>query len=172
MLQGLRRNFMIVDQLGHWKKYFTAEIWETIFAELAALNEDTPEGEKKIRGDEVILKVFSYETASPESEWAEMESHRRYLDIHTTLTNAERIAWHPVASLKMLRPYNDDADEIIYCKPDQVSSSLLMTPGLFALFGPEDAHMPRLHASHDPQQVKKAAMKIRIDAVGQGYGDK
>jgi len=37
-----------------------------------------------------------------------------------------------------------------------------LTPGLFALFGPEDAHMTRLHAAGQPETVKKAVMKISI----------
>ncbi len=151
---------MIVDHLNSWKKNFTAQIWETIFAELAALHENTPEGEKKICGDDVILKVFSYETIHTESNLAEMESHRRYLDIHTTITGVERIDWHPVSFLEAICPYEEKADEIIYAKPDRAAASLLMIPGLFALFGPADAHMPRLHATDSTRIVKKAVMKI------------
>lgn len=40
-----------------------------------------------------------------------------------------------------------------------------MTPGLFALFGPNDAHMPRLQLIDKPEVVKKAVMKIRIDTM-------
>lgn len=56
---------MIVDRLTHWKNYFTNPVWETIFCELAALDKNTPEMEKKIRGDDIILKVFSYATVAP-----------------------------------------------------------------------------------------------------------
>lgn len=151
---------MIVDRLVNWKKYFTAGRWETVFGRLAALNADTPEGEEKIDGDDLVLKIFSYETLDPASDLAEMESHRLYLDVHTTLTNAERIDWHPAKSLKVLRPYDENADEIIYAKPGKSAASLLMTPGLFALFCPADAHRPRINAQSQPQIVKKAVMKI------------
>jgi len=82
---------MIVDHLNSWKNYFTNPVWKKIFDELAALNENTPAMEKKIFGDDIILKVFSYTTIDPHDEQAELESHRRYLDIHTSITNAERI---------------------------------------------------------------------------------
>jgi len=154
---------VIVDQLENWKNYFTDLVWETIFIELAALDETTPEMEKKIFGDDIILKVFSYETVDRKDDQAELESHRSYLDIHTTIASAERIEWHPVDSLEIILPYDKIADEIYYAKPEWQGSGLLMTPGLFALFGPHDAHMPRLYATGRPDVVKKAVMKIRWD---------
>jgi YhcH/YjgK/YiaL family protein len=154
---------MIVDYLKNWGNYFTNPVWETIFAELTALNEKTPEMEKKIRGDDIILKVFSYTTISPRDEQAELESHRRYLDIHTSIINAERIDWFPVASLKVIKPYNGMEDAIYYARREPADASIVMRPGLFALFSPNDAHMPRLHMAGKPAAVKKAVLKIRFD---------
>jgi len=151
---------MIIDQIGHWKKYFQNPVWESVFAELAALNENTEEREKKILGDDVILKVFSYETLDPRDDQVCPESHRIYLDIHTTIINAERIDWYPASQLTVTRPYDAVEDEISYAKPAAACASLLLTPGLFALFGPDDAHRPRLFLPDKPKQVKKAVMKI------------
>ncbi len=154
---------MIVDQLSQWKNYFTNSVWKIIFNELTALNEATPEMEKKICGDDIILKVFSYTTIDPQDELAELESHRRYLDIHTSIIHAERIDWFPVDSLKVIKPYDETADEVYYAKPRTSYAGIVMSPGLFALFGPHDAHMPRLHVADNPETVKKAVMKIRFD---------
>lgn len=154
---------MIVDQLNQWRNYFTNPVWEIIFSELLALNENTPEMEKKIHGDEIILKVFSYTTIDPRGDLAELESHRRYLDIHTSIINAEQIDWYPAASLKVIKPYDDAEDAVYYARPESSCAGIVMTPGLFALFGPNDAHMPRLYAAGKPEAVKKAVMKIRID---------
>lgn len=154
---------MIVDQLSHWNNYFTGPVWEAVFAELTALNADTPEMEKKIRGDDIVLKVFSHTTIDPHDPQAELESHRRYLDIHTSIINAERIDWHPTSSLKFAGLYDDQADAVVYERPKTAGCGIVMLPGLFALFGPQDAHMPRLHAADKPQIVKKAVMKIRLD---------
>jgi beta-galactosidase beta subunit len=38
-----------------------------------------------------------------------------------------------------------------------------MTPGVFALFGPDDAHMPGISPAGRTQSVKKAVMKISTD---------
>src|SRR5665647_3560401 len=146
---------MIVDQLRQRKNYFTNPVWEIIFSELLALNENTPEMEKKIRGDDIILKVFSYNTIDPRDDLAELESHRRYLDIHTSIINAERIDWYPAASLKVIKPYDDTEDAVYYARLQSACTGIVMTPGLFALFGPSDAHMPRLYAADKPEAVKK-----------------
>jgi YhcH/YjgK/YiaL family protein len=156
---------MIVDQLSRWENYFKNPVWKTIFGELSALNENTPEMEKKIRGDDIILKVFSYATLDPRDEQVYPESHRIYLDIHASIINAERIDWYPASSLTVSRPYDAVKDEITYAKPQGAAASLIMPPGLFVLFGPHDAHMPRLFASGKPQPVKKAVMKIPVDIL-------
>jgi len=156
---------MIMDQLSQWVNYFTDPVWKTIFGELIALNKNTPEMEKKICGGDIVLKVFSYTTIDPRNDLAELESHRRYLDIHTSIIGAERIDWYPAASLSVIKPYDEIADEACYVKPHAACAGLVMTPGRFILFGPNDAHMPRLQATNKPEVVKKAVMKIRFDAI-------
>ncbi len=151
-----------MDHLGNWKNYFTSPLWKTIFNELTALNERTPEMEKKISGDDIILKVFTHATIDSQDDQAELESHRRYLDIHTSIINAERIDWYPAASLNVIKPYDENEDAVYYARREPAGASLIMCPGLFALFGPDDAHMPRLHAAGKSEAVKKAVMKIRF----------
>ena len=154
---------MIVDRLDNWQIYFKKPIWETIFAELKALNEKAPAMEKKIRGDDIILKVFSYETADPASDRAELETHKKYIDIHTTITNVERIDWYPSSVLKTIKPYDENEDAEYYAKPDLFYAGINMVPGIFAVFWPSDAHMPGLQVAGKTELIKKAVMKISID---------
>lgn len=156
---------MIVDHLHNWKRYFTNPLWETVFSELAALDEKTPETDRKIAGDDIILKVFSYTTLDPHDQQVLPESHRKYYDIHTSIIQSERIEWDPVSSLTVLKAYDAAEDEIVYAKPGTAAASILMRPGLFVLFGPDDAHRPRLHPSGGPQLVKKAVMKISVNLL-------
>jgi len=155
---------VIVDHLNRWKNYFSRPLWETVFGELLLLDENTPEMEKKIRGDDIILKVLSYKTVDPQNERVEPESHRRYLDIHTSIIHSERIDWFPAASLTVVKPYDEIEDAVCYENPQSVRTGIVMHPGLFALFGPSDAHMPGLCCTSGcPETIKKAVMKIRID---------
>ena len=154
---------MIVDRLDNWQIYFRNPLWETIFVELLALNKNTPAMEKKVKDDDVILKVFSYETISPKSPEAELESHKKYIDIHMAITKSEKIEWYPTSVLKIIKPYDAVEDAVCYERPKQAGASLVMHPGIFAMFWPGDAHMPRLQAAGKPEIIKKAVMKISID---------
>ena len=156
---------MIVDRLNNWKIYFKEPTWETIFAQLQDLNENTPAMEKKIKDDNIILKVFSYETIEPASPEAELESHKKYIDIHTTITNSERIEWSSSVVLKIIKPYDASEDAVYYERPQLFSASINMYPGIFAVFWPSDAHMPRLQTFGKPQLVKKAVMKVNINLL-------
>ena len=151
---------MIVDRLDNWKIYFREPFWETIFAQLQALNENTAASEKKIKDDDVILKVFSYETIGPADPEAELESHKKYIDIHTTITKKERIEWYPTAGLKIIKPYDANEDAVYYERREPACARLNMYPGMFAMFWPGDAHMPRLQVVGEAELVKKAVMKV------------
>jgi biofilm protein TabA len=154
---------MIIDCLDNWQIYFRNSVWEKIFAELLALNENTPAMEKKIKGDEIILKVFNYNTINPDAPEAELESHRKYVDIHTTLTKNEKIECYPARDLKIIKPYDAVEDAMFYERPRQTASSLNMYPGIFAMFWPLDAHLPGLRVADKPEMIKKAVMKINVD---------
>lgn len=151
---------MIVDQLHSWHKYFSHSVWKTIFDELCALHEETPQGERHVSGNDIILKVFSYDTLDVLDDQSYPESHRKYLDIHLSLSSCERIDWSPASLLTPVKPYDDLEDEIVYARPPAPAAGLIMTPGIFALFTPEDAHWPRLHPDGTPMRVKKAVMKV------------
>jgi YhcH/YjgK/YiaL family protein len=154
---------MIIDCLDNWQIYFRNSVWKNIFVELLALNENTPAMEKKIKGDDIILKVFSYKTITPNAPDAELESHKKYIDIHTTITKGEKIEWYPAQALKIIKPYDAIEDALCYEKPLQTGSGLNMYPGIFAMFWPGDAHMPGLQIAVKPEMIKKAVMKISID---------
>lgn len=156
---------MIVDSFDNWQIYFNHSIWKTVFAELLALNENTPAMEKKIKGDDIILKVFSYETIRPDAPEAELESHKKYIDVHTAITESETIKWYPASGLRIIKPYNTLEDFICYEIPKQPGAELMMHPGVFAVFWPGDAHMPRLQMDKKPQMMKKAVMKVNIELV-------
>lgn len=156
---------MIVDRLDNWRIYFKEPVWESIFAQLQALNENTPAMEKKIKDDDIILKVFSYETIGSNGPEAELESHKKYIDIHTTITKGERIEWYPTSVLKIIKPYDAAEDAVCYERPQPTCASLNMYTGIFAMFWPDDAHMPRLQVAGKSELIKKAVMKVSIDFV-------
>jgi len=156
---------MIVDNISNWRINFKNPVWEVVFAEIQLLNENTQEMEKKIQNDDIILKVFSYETLAATDPRAELESHRKYIDIHTTIAGGERIDWYPTSVLSAKYPYSEKEDTLYYERKDQPWAGINMYPGIFAALWPEDAHMPRIMTGEKSELIKKAVFKIRIDLV-------
>lgn len=66
------------------------------------------------------------------------------------LNRWENYFTHPV-----WETYDEIEDTVCYEKSESARTGIVMHPGIFALFGPVDAHMPGLHASGNPWAVKK-----------------
>jgi biofilm protein TabA len=154
---------LIVDHINNWKIHFKNPIWEIVFKELKTLNGSTPAAEKKLLNDDIILKVFENKTITQADPAAELETHRKYIDIHTTLSGSERIDWYPASLLKVRTQYNAAEDAEYYEWQEPAYASIIMHPGIFAAFWPEDAHMPGLVTEEKSQVIRKAVFKISID---------
>lgn len=126
---------------------------------LATVAPDTPDGRYPIRGDEVFALVQGYHTA-PGTE-KRFEAHRRHLDIQLVAAGRERILYAPADALEVETPYEEESDVLFFREPG-VSSSLLLTPGHFAIFHPADAHKPGCMAGRR-DEVRKVVVKVRVE---------
>ena len=90
------------------------------------------------------------------------EAHRQYIDIQCTLQGQERVACLPIEKLTETKPYSEDGDCALYSS-DTTCQPLEMTigAGYFAIFFPQDGHMPGLSAP-SPAPVKKVVVKVKI----------
>ena len=149
---------MIVDQLSQRRQYPYGDAWNTAFTFLQTLDADTEEGRHNLQGEDIYAMIESYETKSPES--ARPEAHRRYVDIQMLLSGTECITWWPTRDLTVVQPFAPDSDIAFYEQPESLGIPLILTPGRFAVFFPEDAHMPGLRTSDSPSPVKKVVIKI------------
>ena len=91
------------------------------------------------------------------------EAHRQYIDIQYTLHGQERIACLPIEKLTETKPYSQEGDCALY-SADTIHQPLEMTigAGYFAIFYPQDGHMPQL-CVNTPQTVKKVVVKVQIN---------
>jgi biofilm protein TabA len=155
---------MILDRLENWHRYFPGPRLEAAFEFLKGLGADTKEGEYPIEGRDIFARVMSYSTRTPEE--AVLESHRKYVDVQTVLTDAEGMEWHPAGSLGVETPYDEAKDAIFYFRPEDVRARLNMYPGNFVVFFPEDAHMPQLIVGSGPVLIKKVVVKVKLELFG------
>ena len=150
---------MIVDSLANWELYRGVQgALESGFRYLEALAPDTPDGRYPIDGDRVIALVQSYETGPATSK--RFETHRDHIDIQFIAAGRERILHAPAEGLLVESPYDAGRDVMFHHDPE-ASSSVLMEPGSFAVFYPDDAHKPGCMAG-GRDRVRKVVVKVKV----------
>lgn len=89
------------------------------------------------------------------------EAHRDYIDIQYLIGGREKICCLPLEYLNEIKAYNKDIDAAFYEASDKKPQELVIGNGLFAIFFPQDGHMPCLCAIK-PEIVKKVVLKVKI----------
>jgi YhcH/YjgK/YiaL family protein len=91
---------------------------------------------------------------------AQLECHRRYIDIQLVLEGVDEMGWKPLADCR--EPVSDhSAEKDIQFFLDAPASWITVPPDAFCIFFPEDAHAPLVGSGH----IRKVIFKI---AVGGG----
>lgn len=121
---------------------------------LAALDD----GELKIDGDYVRAIVQRYVTVPDAGR--RYEAHRRFIDVQCVVRGVERMLVKPVASLVPDTPYDSDND-IVFFAPAGTRTEIVLQENMFAVFFPQDAHMPMLIAE-SPTDVLKVVLKVAV----------
>ncbi len=148
---------MIFDMLSNSALYagITPKLL-TAFDYLSSTDLDAlPVGRINLDGDHVYVLVQEYTTKPlAEGKW---ESHRRYLDVQYMHSGCERIDVALVNTMK-LGEYVEERD---FLAMTGTGSPLTLMPGSFAVFFPQDAHMPGLVVS-EAEMVKKIVVKCEL----------
>jgi YhcH/YjgK/YiaL family protein len=153
---------MIVDRIEKLGSYVDGEIWKKAIDFLQTLDPDIESGKYVIDGANLYAGIDVYNTK--ELDECLFEAHRKYIDIQVLLSGAEFIDWAPKCEMESKIAYCDDADCEFFDDPDYIGSRILLRPGMFALFFPEDGHMPQA-CVEEPSTVKKVVIKVLQDAV-------
>ncbi len=92
---------------------------------------------------------------------ARLESHRANIDIQVNLAGGEVMEWAPRAGLTLDQDFAADGD-IAFWKQPTNAVRFAVAPGHAAIFWPEDAHKPILHAGLASAAYRKVVFKVRI----------
>ena len=101
--------------------------------------------------------VQSYESKLESDTF--FESHRKYIDIQYVTSGKERHNVANISTLTIRDSYNEEKDLIKY---DGQGSSLIVEAGYFAIYFPEDGHMPNARAGNEPETISKVIFKIPV----------
>jgi len=116
---------------------------------------DLPVGKYEIDADRVYAIVSKEHGRRKED--ALLETHEKYIDIQLVLAGTDDMGWKPKSLCKHLfGEYNQKNDEQIFT--DEPDAWLSTKSGSFAIFFPEDAHMPLISSG----QLHKVIVKVAV----------
>ena len=121
---------------------------------LKQLNSDIEVGVYQIT-PRVKTIVSEYETKVKNE--VGFEAHRKNIDIQYLLKGEERIACMPIEKLTMTDPYSVEKDAAFYAAEGVAAQTMTIGGGYFAIFFPQDGHMPQLCVD-EPKMVKKVVV--------------
>jgi YhcH/YjgK/YiaL family protein len=148
---------MIIDQIKFIERYKNLD--ERVGLALNFLkNTDFSSmkpGIYQVSGDDIFYMINDYKT-KPVKDGI-LEGHKKYIDIQSIITGSELIGYAPLSNQLETEVYDSEKDYALY---KGHSSLVQMKPGMFAIFYPNDLHMPGLNDIET--KVKKLILKVKI----------
>jgi biofilm protein TabA len=119
-----------------------------------------PLGKTVIDGEDVFALVQEYLP----KDAGRLEAHRVYWDVQLVLSGEEQMGWLNIAMAVESEAYDADSDVAFFTGP---ASFFRVPAGSFAIFGPQDVHMPGMAVAGPSSAglVRKIVVKVRLDAV-------
>lgn len=150
---------MIIDSLKNVQAYYG--LGERLKAAMEFLkNNDLGKfkpGKYEIQGTEVYALVQQYETKPLEKgAW---EAHRKYIDVQFMLEGCEIMGYANISKMSPATEYDEAGDYLLL---DGEGSYFQVNAGSFAVFSPEDVHMPGLAVNDVPGNIKKVVVKVAV----------
>lgn len=116
-------------------------------------------GRHELDGSRLFVNVQEYRTKAFDPE--KLEYHRKYIDIQLLFKGGESIFYAPLAGLETASPYSEEYDCGFGRLPSAAAGTeLKLVPGNFAVFFPEEGHIPGVGDGGD---VVKAVVKIAVE---------
>lgn len=121
------------------------------------------DGKYPIEGDKCFANLQRYNTR-PEDD-CKPETHRKFVDIQYMVDGEEFMGWCPLSpDLEESAPYDEERDVTFY-KALVPDSSIVLSPGCFAVLYPEDVHRPQAAVGEESCKVTKVVVKVAIDSL-------
>ena len=117
-----------------------------------------------VKGEDMIALVCDRITGPASEKLPEV--HRRYAELQYMAGGSELMGFYPdKGDNQIFEDCLEEKDTIYYKEnPHSEEKMLLMTPGTYAVFFPEDVHRPFCQTDA-PARVKKIVIKIALDML-------
>lgn len=150
---------MIFDHLTNLNIY--KGLSNDIYVGLAYLQQVKPDIELGVYQITSRVKAIVSEYETKVKNEVGFEAHRKNIDIQYLLKGEERIACMPIEKLTETEPYSEEKDAAFYAAEGVVAQTMTIGDGYFAIFFPQDSHMPQL-CVNEPEMVKKVVVKVEV----------
>ena len=146
---------MIIDRIEQQKRYYGMHpLFEDAFSFLSETTDLEP-GRYEL-DDGVYAIVSEFDTHPLEA--GELETHKKYIDLHYCIAGGERMSWAP---LDEVQPKHADPENDNYFYVGN-STSISVRPGMFYILFPEDVHRAGCHHEF-PKHCRKVVLKIPVN---------
>lgn len=145
-----------IDNIGLYKG-----LSEDISLGLEFLKNATPIINNGVHELNPRVKAIVSEYETKEVNGSRFEAHKKFIDIQCVLQGTEKICCLSIDNLQENTPYNEELDAAFYTS-ERPPLEMEIGNGSFAIFFPQDGHMPCLCVD-EPTKVKKVVVKIKID---------
>ena len=149
---------MIYDNVNNIDTY--KGLSPDINAGLKFLQQATPDLALGVHQLSSRVKVIVSEYETKLKNEVGYEAHRKNIDIQYLLKGEERIACLPIEKLEETTPYSEEKDAAFFTASIQ-PQEMTIGDGCFAIFFPQDGHMPQLSFG-ETMMVKKVVVKVEI----------
>ncbi|NQU41844.1 YhcH/YjgK/YiaL family protein [bacterium] len=148
---------MILDILENTSQYQSLNpLFQTAFKFLQRSDlMDLPNGRHEIDGDAVRAIVSRGPGRRPDEN--RLEAHAQYLDIQVVLDGVEKMGWKPCSSCTEPDGEMDPVRDVLFYG-DTPDAWVTVHAGRFAIFFPEDAHLPLVSDGN----IHKVVVKVRM----------
>ena len=149
---------MVFDIIGNIHRYMALNNHFSKAVEFVLRSDlmELPVGKYEIDGEHVYAMVSR--DAGRKKKDAQLEIHRKYIDIQLVLEGTDEMGWRSAASCRKLSSEFDKESDIQFYS-DEPDIWIPVKQGLFVIFFPEDAHMPLISEG----QLHKIVVKISVD---------
>lgn len=113
-------------------------------------------GKHEIDGDIIFALVSEYETKNEDESF--LEGHRAYIDVQYIFEGVEQIGVTTLENQQPVKEYDANDDYLLF---KEKHSFISMSKGMFAIFFPDDLHMPGIKTGK-ASKVKKVVVKVRV----------
>lgn len=117
---------------------------------------ELPMGKHEIDGEALFVILKEYPTNKIDGQL--LEAHIKYIDVQYVVEGVEEMGVTIKSGQKPKKAYDDTDDYMLF---EESYDIITVKAGMFAIFFPDDIHMPEITTS-EPSMVKKAVFKVRI----------